>query len=406
MKTCLIAMLGLIVLAGCTNDTPSDQKEAAKIELSTTQRQRVVQDNDFAFGLLRKTIEISEEKNVFMSPLSVSLALGMAMNGANGLTRSEIEQVLNFNGMTADEINEYYRLMQQTLPRMDPATKLSIANSIWYRNGFNIKSSFLKINSDYFNATSQGLDFSKPSALETINGWCIDHTNKLIPKVLDEIDANTVLFLINAVYFKGIWVTKFKESDTREADFIDEDGKTVKVDMMQVKSDFGYYTDGEAQYLSMPYGNKAFSMIVILPDDGKTTRDILWKLTAEKLSGTVKSMTTQELQLYFPKFKVKNRFQLKPMLLAMGMKQAFVPDADFSGITDNKPLWIDFVQHDTYVDVNEEGTEAAAVTTIGFKDSAGAALLVNKPFLFVIRENSTGIILFTGKIANPGKSTI
>ena len=175
---------------------------------------------------------------------------------------------------------------------------------------------------------------------------------------------------------------------------------------MQVKSDFGYYTDGEAQYLSMPYGNKAFSMIVILPDDGKTTRDILWKLTAEKLSGTVKSMTTQELQLYFPKFKVKNRFQLKPMLLAMGMKQAFVPDADFSGITDNKPLWIDFVQHDTYVDVNEEGTEAAAVTTIGFKDSAGAALLVNKPFLFVIRENSTGIILFTGKIANPGKSTI
>ena len=168
MKTCLIAMLGLIVLAGCTNDTPSDQKEAAKIELSTTQRQRVVQDNDFAFGLLRKTIEISEEKNVFMSPLSVSLALGMAMNGANGLTRSEIEQVLNFNGMTADEINEYYRLMQQTLPRMDPATKLSIANSIWYRSGFNIKSSFLKINSNYFNATSQGLDFTKPAALETI----------------------------------------------------------------------------------------------------------------------------------------------------------------------------------------------------------------------------------------------
>jgi len=406
MKTFLFTMLVLIAFTGCTVSNPVENLEAKQIELSAVQEQRVVQDNDFAFELIRKTIANTEEKNVFMSPLSVSLALGMVMNGANGQTRSEIEQVLNFKGMTADEINEYYRLMQQTLPQMDPVTKLSIANSIWYRSGFNIKSSFLKINSDYFNATSQGLDFSKPAALETINGWCSGHTNKLIPKVLDEIDASAVLFLINAVYFKGTWVTKFKESDTRQSDFVDEDGKTVKVDMMQVKSDFGYYTDGAAQYLSMPYGNKAFSMIVILPDEGKTTGDVLGQLTAEKLSGAVNSMTTQELQLYFPKFKVKNRFQLKPMLQAMGMKQAFVPDADFGGITDNKPLWIDFVQHDTYVDVNEEGTEAAAVTTIGFKNSVGTAFLVNKPFLFIIRENSTGIILFTGKIGNPGNSTI
>ncbi|MBP1664651.1 MAG: proteinase inhibitor serpin, partial [Bacteroidetes bacterium] len=172
MKTFLFTMLVLIAFTGCTVSNPVENLEAKQIELSAVQEQRVVQDNDFAFELIRKTIANTEEKNVFMSPLSVSLALGMVMNGANGQTRSEIEQVLNFKGMTADEINEYYRLMQQTLPQMDPVTKLSIANSIWYRSGFNIKSSFLKINSDYFNATSQGLDFSKPAALETINGWC------------------------------------------------------------------------------------------------------------------------------------------------------------------------------------------------------------------------------------------
>ncbi len=403
MKTYLIAMFGFIVLAGCTIVNPPDQIEATKIKLSAVQEQRVVQDNDFAFELLRNTIANTEEKNVFMSPLSVSLALGMVMNGANGTTLTEIQQVLRMNGMTADKINEYYQLMQKTLPAIDLKTKLSLANSIWYRNGFNVKPSFLKINADYFNATSQGLDFSSPSALETINGWCSDNTNKLIPKVLDQIDGSTVLFLLNAIYFKGNWVTKFDKDQTFKGEFINEEGKNTEVDMMKLKSEFGYNEDNMAKYLCMPYGNKAFSMIAILPEEGKSTDDVLQALTAGKFSGAMDKMTTEEVQVYFPKFKVKNRFQLKPMLQAMGMVQAFIPSADFGGITDNKPLWIDFIQDDTYVDVNEEGTEAAAVTTVAFKESAGLIFSADKPFLFVIREQSTGIILFIGKISNPGK---
>ena len=403
MKTYLLAMFALIAFTGCTVENPEEGLEAKKIELTAVQEQRVFQDNDFAFELLRKTIANTEDKNVFMSPLSVSLALGMVMNGANGTTLTEIRQVLGMNGMNSTDVNEYYELMQKTLPAIDLKTKLSLANSIWYRNGFNVKPSFLKINSDYFNATSQGLDFASPAALETINGWCSDNTNKLIPKVLDQIDGSTVMFLLNAIYFKGNWVTKFNKDKTFTGEFVNDEGKNTEVDMMQLKSEFGYYEDDVAEYLCMPYGNKAFSMIAILPDEGKSTDDVLRVLTAEKFSDAVNKMSTEEVQVYFPRFKVKNKFQLKPILQAMGMLQAFEPSADFGRISDNRPLWIDYVQHDTYVDVNEEGTEAAAVTTVAFKESAGLMFRADKPFLFVIREQSTGIILFVGKVSNPGK---
>ena len=164
MKTYLLAMFALIAFTGCTVENPEEGLEAKKIELTAVQEQRVFQDNDFAFELLRKTIANTEDKNVFMSPLSVSLALGMVMNGANGTTLTEIRQVLGMNGMNSTDVNEYYELMQKTLPAIDLKTKLSLANSIWYRNGFNVKPSFLKINSDYFNETSQGLDFASPAA--------------------------------------------------------------------------------------------------------------------------------------------------------------------------------------------------------------------------------------------------
>jgi len=356
--------------------------------------------------LMNRTMADTSDENVFISPLSVSIALGMARNGAIGVTKTEMETALKMEGLTDAEINEYYKLMQTTLPDLDPKTRLTIANSIWYRNSFSVKAGFLKTNTDYFNSGVAALDFNSPDAVKTINKWCSDHTNGLIPKVIETIDPANVMFLINAIYFKGTWVKQFDKKDTRESDFTNELNQRVKVNMMNITDTFAYTEDDYAQYLDMPYGNQAFSMTVILPKGTGRAADVFKTLTPEKYSQVLKGLDVQKVIVSMPRFRVKNRFQLKEPLRQMGMLKAFQPNAEFDNISILKPLYIGFVQHDTYVEVTEEGTEAAAVTTIGLKNTSVPEhlyFIVNKPFTFVIREKSSGIILFMGKVGNAEK---
>ena len=404
MKNILTALLVLALFGSCKN-TNEPVETAQTMELTQVQKMKASQDNDFAFELMKQTLANTDEKNVFISPLSVSIALGMTWNGAVGNTKTEMEKTLNMSGMSVKEINEYYKLMQSTLPDLDPKTKLSIANSIWYRNEFTAKPDFLKTNIDYFNAEVSSLNFRSPDAVKTINQWCSDKTNGLIPKVLDRITDDQLMFLINAVYFKGIWVKQFKKEDTREADFTNEQNVSVKVNMMNITDTFAYAEDDFAQYLEMPYGNKAFSMTVILPKSQPATTDFSG-LTTERFNKAVEKLANEKVVVMLPRFKVKNKFQLKPMLQAMGMQKAFTTGAEFDGIFDVKPLYIGFVQHDTYVEVTEEGTEAAAMTTVGMTTTSlpnYPYFIVNKPFAFVIKEKSSGIILFMGKIGNVEK---
>ena len=404
MKKILFALLVLALVGSCKNTNEPIEK-AQTMELTQVQKTKASQDNNFAFELMKQTMANSDESNVFISPLSVSIALGMTWNGAVGNTKTEMEKTLNMSGMSVKEINEYYKLMQSTLPDLDPKTKLSIANSIWYRNNFTAKSDFLKANIDYFDAEISPLDFNKQEAVDIINGWCSEKTNGLIPKVIEKIEAEQLMFLINAVYFKGIWVRQFKKEDTREADFTNEKNAKVKVNMMNITDTFAYAEDDFAQYLEMPYGNKAFSMTVILPKSQPATTDFSG-LTTERFNKAVEKLANEKVVVMLPRFKVKNKFQLKPMLQAMGMQKAFTTGAEFDGIFDVKPLYIGFVQHDTYVEVTEEGTEAAAVTTVGMTTTSlpnYPYFIVNKPFAFVIKENSSGIILFMGKIGNVEK---
>jgi len=368
---------------------------------------RINQDNEFAFDLLKKTIAGFDQANVFVSPLSVSIALGMAWNGANGQTKTEMETALKMSGMSVSDINEYYKLMQTTLPTIDPTTKLSIANSLWYRTGFPVKPDFLQINSDYFNAYVRELDFSQAWAKDTINNWCSKKTNNLIKNPLDKISSDAAMYLVNAIYFKGIWRKHFETKNTAEANFTNELGNVVKVNMMYQKDTFAYAQDNYAQYLDMPYGNNAFSMTVILPNEGKRTEDVLSYLTTEVWNSRLQSFLTKKVEVYFPRFKTQNRFELIGPLENMGMNLAFTGDADFSKISDIKIL-ISRVIHNTYVEVTEEGTEAAAITIIGFGTTSTGPqptpiFKVNKPFLFVIREKSTGVILFIGKMGNVEK---
>lgn len=399
MKKSVLFVLSLLMFAAC--EQPDVKlNDAEPIPLKAGMEKRVQQDNAFAFDLFRQVlINNADEKNIFISPLSVSIALGMAWNGANGETKTEMATALKMSGMTEDEINEYYQIMLSALPEVDPSTKLNIANSIWYRESFPVKDEYLKVNSDYFNAEVRELDFAKSDALNIINGWCAEKTNNLIKNPLDKISADAMMYLINAIYFKGIWVKKF-EKDTYKANFFAEGGNTVQVDMMQQKDTFGYREDGMAQYLDLPYGNKAFSMTVILPREGKTTDEVLETLDTEKWDNIINGFSTHEVQVYLPKFKTSGKYELKEPLIQMGMVKAFNDQADFSNISDIN-LLISRIIHSTYCDVNQEGTEAAAVTVVEFELTSMPMNYVfnaNHPFIFVIREKSTGVILFMGKM--------
>lgn len=406
MKQIISILLTIVLLSACkTINEPviSIPQDAKPLAMRVGLEKRIDQDNNFAFDLLKQTLQTSGESNVFISPLSVSIALGMTWNGANGNTRTEMGTALKMDGMSSTDINEYYKTMQTTLPGMDPTTKLNIANSLWYKEGYSLKADFLKLNTDYFNAEVRSLDFEKAWAVDTINNWCARKTNQLIPKVLNEISRDAAAFLINAVYFKGIWRKKFDKKNTEEALFTDEKGQQLKVNMMYQKDTFAYSADATAQYLDMPYGNKAFNMTVILPNEGKTTADVLNNLTAESWNNRVSFLKTREVEVFFPRFKQECKFELKDALQNMGMKQAFTDFADFSNMTDQR-VKISFVKHDTYVEVTEEGTEAAAVTVVGINFTSiqeppvTPVFKVNKPFVFVIREKSTGVILFIGKM--------
>jgi len=402
-KILYIMTLASALNLSCTQFDHTDKpviEDLGPIVLRAELQQKVAQDNEFALDLLKKTIQNADESNVFISPLSVSIALGMAWNGAEGSTRTEMETALKMSGMSADDINEYYKIMLESLPAADLSTKLKIANSIWYRSGFKIKQPYLDMNSTYFDAEIRSLDFTKIWAVDTINNWCAQKTNNLIKDVIKEISPYTMMYVINAVYFKGQWTDPFDKKQTYKTNFTDEKSKLSEVNMMYKRDTFLYYKDTYAQYLDMPYGNKSFSMTVILPSNGKTTGEVLDYLTTEHLNAALGSFQMQMVDVHFPRFKTECNYELSTPLKSMGMISAFVDNANFSKISD-EDLYISSVIHKTYVEVTEEGTEAAAVTAIEFTTTSlpdYPIFLTNKPFIFLIREKGTGVILFAGKM--------
>lgn len=402
MKVITLFALGTIMLLNACTSTEPTENALKTITLEEGMEARVDEENSFAFDFLQETLSTTEEDNVFISPLSVSIAMGMTWNGANGATKEEIKQALKHQGLTDEQINRYYQILLNNLPNLDKKTKLILANSIWYKKDFPILKDFLDKNNVYFNAKVQGLDFSKSESLDIINNWCAEKTNNLIKKPLDQISDNSIAFLINAIYFKGLWKNKFDSKHTQEATFTAEDNTSTTVDMMNQTESFDYTEDDDAQYIDLPYGNGAFSMLVILPKQGKKINDIAPNLTKTKWKSIISSLNTESIALQLPRFKVQNKMQLNPILVKLGIEKAFLPEqADFSGISSDAQLYISRVIHQTYCEVNEEGTEAAAVTIV---DVAVTSIPIfkefraNKPFLFLIREKSTGIIVFAGKI--------
>jgi len=407
MKTTLSISLGiLLLLSACKkeNDTPLEMKP---VKLTDKQEQVINSSNSFGFDFFREAyLNAGDDKNFMLSPLSVSMALGMTRNGASGATLDSMTAALRFNGMTDQEINESYRYIIETFTSLDPKVKLSIANSIWYKEGFSVSQDFLSANQNYFKAQCSPLDFSAPGAVNTINSWVSDNTNQLIPKIVDQIPAEMVMYLINAVYFKGQWKYKFETSATQDKSFRLPDGSMITAAAMMRDITVPAYVSDDFKIVELPYGQGNFTMSVILPDADFPMTQMMARLTHENWSLWKSQFTNMEVQLQLPKFKFSyNEEKMKDILTSMGMGIAFDDSrADFTRINQNGGLYISEIKHKTFIETNEEGTEAAAATSVGIALTSAPELLefiVDRPFIFLISEKSSGTILFAGTVNNP-----
>ncbi len=375
-------------------------------ELSIAEGKLIEADNRLAFKLFREVSEQAADSNVFISPLSVAMALGMTYNGAAGTTQEAMQQTLGLEGMTLEEVNQSYRDLIDLLRSLDSRVEFLLANSIWYRLGMTFEQAFLDLNREFFDAEVTALDFSDPAAGQTINGWVSEKTRGKIEEIVPEqIPWNVVMYLINAIYFKGDWTYQFDKSRTEAARFTLVDGSETTVEMMSHEGEVRIrlaWADG-VQLAELPYGGGAYSMTVLLPENAAQIHSLVDLLSWESWDAWLAELDSGEVHVSLPKFRLEYEIGLNEVLKALGMAIAFVPgEADFTRMYAPGGLWIDSVVHKTFVDVNEEGTEAAAVTVVSMRDVAGPpGFIVDRPFVFVIREKFSGTILFMGKVMDP-----
>jgi len=398
----LICLIPLVLFSCKKDNSPTPIPD---INLTPRQSQIVANCNRFGFDLFQKINHSDKNKNIFISPLSVSIALGMTLNGASGSTRAAMEQTLRMNGMTTQEINETYKNMIDYLRLVDPMVQFNIANSIWYRQDFTVLPDFLKVNQDFFYASVNPLDFNDPASVNTINTWVSDNTHEKITQIIDNIDPATVMFLINAIYFKGSWQYKFDIKNTTSKVFHPSNGFDFETPMMSQKGKFNYFANDLLQAIELPYNNGRYNMYVFLPATNKNVEDIIAQLNEANWENWLSAMAPlDDIQIQLPKFKFSYDKKLKEILTDMGMGIAFSDMANFTGINSSVGLSITEVKHKTFVEVNEEGTEAAAVTSVEIGVTSVPEItyfIADKPFIFAIVEKQTKSIVFIGKINEP-----
>ncbi len=396
----------IALIWGCRN--PLTSPVQINKDLPSADKSLVSSAKLFGLSLFKKVNETAEDTNVFISPISVSTALGMVLNGANGKTYDEIKSTLELFGTGQDEINKAYQDLNTLLGQIDPAVIYESANSIWYKNGITFEQSFLDVNKNFFNASVQGLDFTSPASVDVINNWVKEKTKDKITSIIDRIPADAVMYLINAIYFKGTWKYKFDTGATKQDNFYTAAGNPVNCMMMNQKNKLNYYQTDNYQAVELPYGSGDFSMLVILPSIGANINSFISQMNDGFWDNLLNSLDSTEVNLWLPKFKIEYYINLNDVLKSLGMVSAFNPiSADFSKIRAQKDLFISRVLHKTYVNVDEEGTEAAAVTAVEISISAVEGpsnevyMRVNHPFIFAIREKTSGAILFIGKVVYP-----
>ncbi|MBR9978272.1 MAG: serpin family protein [Bacteroidetes bacterium] len=404
MFRCILLLLPLFILS-CSDDTTGPETPTPLRPISSGELALARANSAFGFSLFTSVTDATPEENVFLSPLSVMMALGMTVNGAAGETWTGMRQALHFEGMTQEEINQSCHDIMELLLGMDPQVRLDIANSIWSRAGYAVEEDFIETNRRYFDADIESLDFDRADAAGIINAWVSRMTQGRIPEIVAApIPDWVVMYIINAVYFKGTWTQEFDPSDTRDDSFIAIDGSSRPVKMMQRTGSTRYTQDDLVEMVDLPYGWDRYSMAVLLPREGVSLAELRKKLSTEQWDAWVKALKERDVALQLPRFTLEYEVGLNDVLASMGMEAAFAPGrADFSGINPENELFISAVRHKTFVQVNEEGTEAAAVTSveIGVTSVPSVTVMrVDRPFVFVIHERNTGAILFIGQLTD------
>lgn len=396
MSLCSIFLLGI----SCNNnDTPEVDSQGVKtnIVLNNQQRSIVEYGNNFANELLMKTIK--ENENTLISPFSLQVVLGMLANGADEEAYNEIVSTLGIGNNSRTELNEYFQKMSEgIIGEEDPKVELALANSMWIQNEYPINSNFKSQMQQLYETSINNVDFNDLGTVQTaIDQWAREATNSTIKKLELPIDESTIMVLANAIYFSGKWASPFSEKNTSNDTFICENGTTQTVPFMRgLKKNATYMETEDYQWVSLPFGNESFSMIFLLPKEGKDLADILlkteWKASADAWNPSV--------NMALPKFKLETVKQMKETLDAMGISKIFTENS-LSGIAEN--LYVSFVQQNAYIEIEESGVKASTVTSTGMLGATEEVTMVdmnlNRPFAFAICENSTDVILFMGKIA-------
>lgn len=409
-----ISALTAILLSACDWEGRGGEESPITPNIRTLQAyevEMVSTSGRFAIDLFRQ-LEKAGEVNAFYSPYSIHQALSMTMNGNEGDVLEEFLRVLQFDGLDTEQANKASKELTQFLLDVDPKVKVAIANAIWYKQGYDVNPVFKQESIDYYGAEVAALDMVNPQSLNIINGWISNKTEGIIQDMLDFIPANTVMYLVNAIYFKGDWKYEFPASGTKKAPFYPSRNNSVEVDMMELDApgSFRYYASDRMRYLEIPYSTGQYSMGVLSGIDHNLD-EVLADFSYEKLESWREQAMEANFILKMPKFKMKHKLpNMGEDLMEMGLVKPFDFHPDnftrlFTNPTDD--LKISRVIHDAFIEVDEKGTEAAAATVVEVIErvSSGPStpwvLTLDQPFVFIIQEKHSGAILFIGKMGNP-----
>ena len=398
--------------------------EPQPVELTQEQRVFACDNNDFTLGFL-KTVNDADKsgKSFIYSPLSITYVLGMVNAAATGQTEQELEQTLGFHEGGIQAVNEYCKKLIEGLPKVDDKVTLNIANALFVnQNKATLKAHYQQDMQQYYDAKAENLDFNSPTTLNTINGWCNDHTNGMIPKILDTIDSDVVTYLLNAIYFKADWASKFDQKNTKTEEFLSENNeKNLKeVPMMHQNVLISYMKTNTYSAVIIPYGSGLWSMTVLLPEEGKTTDDVIKEVAESRVLNNRgwcetggNTFQPYEVDLKLPRFDTNSDTNdlkidggLIGLMKKMGINLAFDPEfAEIPNMCEKGGVYISMMRQKAAIKVNEEGSEAAAVTVaaanfataFGPQEYPKATFHANRPFVYAIREASSGVILFVGK---------
>lgn len=401
LLVCICIFTCVSTLMGCDNGSEGKNYD---YDLEQINLEVIDGNKEFALNIFKELNDKSPTDSIFISPFSISQSLTMTYNGAETTTKECMEETLGYSGLDRTIVNDSFLNLTNYLNQIDDKIILDIANSIWIGEGEKIREEFVSSNKANFHAEVDTLDFSDPKAVDTMNGWIEKSTNGMIDEMIKApIPNDIIMYLINAIYFKGEWSEQFDPKLTYQDDFTTIDGKVQSVNMMRRKKNTVEYTGNEEyKAVRLPYGDRKISMYLLLPEEGVDINELIKNLTIDKLAGIKKTVTKREdIVLRIPRFKLEYGIkELNDSLIALGMEEAFGSNSDFTGIREG--VCISRVLHKAVIEVNEEGSKASAATVVETKDAAAEPLTfnANRPFVFFINDDVTDTILFMGKVVS------